>query len=98
MMTAKYRTYLNHLDGLRKDIESDFEYYRKQNSIIDRRLNELGKRGNIEATAKEMTELLAQRAIVKDRALKLLPLRDFFKNGYDEVLERVERLESYRKI
>lgn len=97
-MTAKYRAYLNYLDGLRTEIESDFEYYRNQNSIIDRRLNELGKRGNIEATAEEMSELLAQRAIVKDRALMLLPLRDFFKNGYDEVLERIERIESYRNI
>lgn len=94
----KYRTYLNGLKELRQLIDEDFEYARKQNSIIDRRLNELGKRGDIEATADEMAELLSQRAIIKDRALMLLPLRDFFKNGFDEAKERVERLESYRNI
>src|SRR5699024_9231648 len=98
LIMNKYRTYLNGLKELRQLIDEDFEYARKQNSIIDRRLNELGKRGDIEATADEMAELLSQRAIVKDRALMLLPLRDFFKNGFDEAKERVERLESYRNI
>jgi len=96
-MTANYRTYLNHLDELQRLINEDFEYYRKQNSAIDRRLNELGKRANIEATAEEMSRLLTERESVKDEALKLLPLRDFFKNGYDEVMERIERAESYEK-
>ena len=96
-MTANYRTYLNHLDELQRLINEDFEYYRKQNSAIDRRLNELGKRANIEATAEEMSRLLTERAYVKDEALKLLPLRDFFKNGYDEVMGRIKRAESYEK-
>ena len=96
-MTATYRTYLNHLDELHRHIDEDFEYYRKQNSAIDRRLNELGKRADIEATAEEMSRLLSERAVVKDEALKLLPLRDFFKNGYDVVLDRVEQAESYEK-
>lgn len=96
-MSVKYQEYLNRLEKLWQLIEEDFEYLRKQNSVIDRRLNELGKRGNIEATAKEMMELLSQRAIVKDEVLMLLPLRDFFKNGYDEVQERIGRLESYRE-
>lgn len=97
-MTNMHRKYLNQLDELQKRINEDFEYYSKQNSMIDRRLNELGKRGNIEATAEEMTELLAERAIVKDKALMLLPLRDLFKNNYDEVVERIERLERCRNI
>ncbi|MEI3596740.1 MULTISPECIES: hypothetical protein [unclassified Oceanobacillus] len=93
-LNNKYRIYLGQLEKLRKNIVEDFEYYRNQNSIIDRRLNELGRRGNIEENGKEMAELLSQREIVKDRSMKLLPLYDLFKNGYDEVLHRVERFES----
>lgn len=94
---AKHRIYLNKLDELQRQITEDFEYYSKQNSAIDCRLNELGKRGDVEATAEEMTELLEQRAVVKDIAIKLLPLRDLFRNGFEEVLERVERAESYER-
>lgn len=50
-MTNKYRKYLEQLTELRKQIDEDFDYYRKQNSLIDRRLNELGKRGNEEGSA-----------------------------------------------
>lgn len=91
----RHQIYLNQLEKLRKNIAEDFEYYRIQNSIIDCRLNELVNRDNIEETSEEIAELVAQRAIVKDRSMKLLPLYDLFKNGYDEVLKRIERFESY---
>ena len=93
-MTQKHRTYLNQLDELRRHINEDFEYYRQQNSLIDRRINELGKRENVEEVAEDMTELLEQRRIVKDRSIKLLPLRDFFHQNYDEVTERIKKFEE----
>ncbi|MBM7717684.1 hypothetical protein MHB50_11370 [Siminovitchia sp. FSL H7-0308] len=89
--------YIEQLDELYEQIEADFQYYRKQNSEIDKRLNELGKRGRPELTADEMEQLLIQRRQVKDVALKLLPLRDFFRNHYAEVGERIEKLEAFNR-
>lgn len=86
------KLYVEQLDELYKQIEADFQYYRKQNSTIDKRLNELGKRCRPELTAAETEKLLEQRRYVKDAAMKLLPLRDFFKNHYGEVGERLRNL------
>lgn len=87
--------YVEQLNALNELITSDFDFYRNINSQIDRRLNELGKRGNIEANADEMRRLLEERALVKDISLKLLPLRDFFKNGFPEVGDRLARLAEF---
>lgn len=89
-----HELYLIQLEELREKINTDFDFYRDANSRIDRRLNELGKRGNIEQTAGEMAMLLDQRAKVKDVALKLLPLRDLFK-GLDVVNDRLTRLAQF---
>ena len=94
-MRKIHEKYVAKLDELQALIVADFEYYRSQNSRIDRRLNELAARGNIEETAAEMYALLQQRAEVKDGSLKLLPLRDFFKNGYGEVGDRLARLAEF---
>lgn len=90
-----HEKYVDQLNALSEHITADFDYYRTINSQIDRRLNELGKRGDIEANADEMRRLLEDRAHVKDIALKLLPLRDFFRNGYGEVGDRLARLAEF---
>ncbi|MCG7346399.1 hypothetical protein MHZ92_20035 [Sporosarcina sp. ACRSL] len=90
-----HEKYVDQLNELNERIQSDFEYYRNINSQIDKRLNELGKRGNIEETADEMRMLLEDRARVKDISLKLLPLRDFFRNNYEEVGDRLARLAEF---
>lgn len=94
-MRKIHEKYVAKLDELQALIVADFEYYREQNSKIDRRLNELGKRGNIEATASEMRTLLEQREQVKNASMHLLPLRDFYKNGFPEVGERLARLAEF---
>ncbi|MEZ7173563.1 hypothetical protein [Sporosarcina sp. OR05] len=94
-MAKPHEKYIDQLNALNELITADFDFYRELNSQIDRRLNELGKRGDIEATADEMRQLLADRARIKDTALKLLPLRDFFRNHYGEVGERLARLAAY---
>lgn len=90
-----HEKYVEQLNALNEMILADFDFYRGLNSQIDRRLNELGKRGNIEETAEEMRQLLEERARIKDTALKLLPLRDFFRNGFPEVGERLTRLAEF---
>ncbi|WP_182200402.1 hypothetical protein [Paraliobacillus salinarum] len=87
-------SYYEQIEQLRIKVEQDFEFYRKMNSLIDRRLNELGKR-NIWSDADEMAELAEQKAMVKDASLRLLPLRDLFKNGWGEVVERKKKFEKY---
>lgn len=88
--------YYAEIDRIQALIISDFNYVNKQQSAIDLRLNELGKRGSIEETAAEMEELLIQRRVVKDATLTLLPLRDLFKNGWTEVGERMAKSETHR--
>ena len=90
-MRRIHEKYVSKLDKLHALIIKDFEFYREENSRVDRRLNELAARGHIEETATEMLALLQRRREVKDASLKLLPLRDFFKNGYSEVYERLAR-------
>lgn len=90
-----HEKYVDQLNALNEQVQSDFEYYRTMNSQIDRRLNELGKRGDIEANADEMLMLLEDRARVKDIALKLLPLRDLFRNSFPEVGDRLARLAEF---
>lgn len=90
-----HERYIDQLNALNELITADFDFYRTINSQIDRRLNELGKRGDIEANADEMRRLLEDRARVKDITLKLLPLRDFFRNGYGEVGDRLARLAEF---
>ncbi|WP_153733485.1 hypothetical protein [Sporosarcina obsidiansis] len=90
-----HEKYIDQLNALNELITADFNFYRDLNSQIDRRLNELGKRGNIEAHADEMRQLLEDRAQIKDTALKLLPLRDFFKNGFPEVGDRLAHLSKF---
>ncbi|MBU5265722.1 hypothetical protein [Virgibacillus proomii] len=89
--------YYNEINKLRQKINEDFEFYRKKNSLIDRRLNELGKRGDIRRTADEMQELLKQRQKVKDASLQLMPIWDLFRHGWDEAEERFQRALSYSK-
>lgn len=89
--------YYNEINKLREKINEDFDYYRKQNSLIDRRLNELGKRGNIRRTAEEMQALLEQRRKVKDASLQLMPLWDLFRHGWCEAEERFQKALSYSK-
>lgn len=89
--------YYNEINKLRQKINEDFEFYRKKNSLIDRRLNELGKRGDIRRTAAEMQELLKQRQKVKDASLQLMPIWDLFRHGWVEAEERFQRALSYSK-
>lgn len=89
--------YIDKLDELQALIISDFEFYREENSKVDRRLNELSARGDIDGTAAEMLALLQRRGEVKDASLKLLPLRDFFRHGYPEVHERLARSAEFDK-
>jgi len=90
-MRKIHEKYVTKLDELQALIVGDFEFYRAENSRVDRRLNELCARGCIEETATEMQALLQRRREVKDASLKLLPLRDFFRNGYPEVYDRLAR-------
>lgn len=90
-MRKIHEKYVAKLDELQALIVADFTFYQAENSRVDRRLNELCTRANIEETATEMQALLQRRREVKDASLKLLPLRDFFKNGYPEVNTRLAR-------
>lgn len=103
MNLTQYRHYATQLDAIRAQVLADFEYWNGLQSIIDRRLNELGKRGNIEAVADDMAELLKYRKIAKEAALSLLPLRDFFEsrrecNDWAAACERLERYEANKHI
>ncbi|WP_018394543.1 hypothetical protein [Bacillus sp. 37MA] len=89
-----FEKFIEQLDDIQERIQSDFKYYNGQQSQIDRRLNELGQRGDIEKTAQEMAELLAERQRVKTITLRLLPIRDFFKH-YPEVGERMDNFRKY---
>lgn len=91
---SPHQKYIEQLDDIQTRIRSDFEFYNKQQSQLDRRLNELGQRGDIEQTAKEMADLLEERQKVKTIVLRLLPIRDFFKS-YPEVGERMENFRRY---
>lgn len=91
---SPHQKYIEQLDDIQTRIRSDFEFYNKQQSQIDRRLNELGTRGDIEHTAKEMADLLEERQRVKTVVLRLLPIRDFFK-AYPEVGERMENFRRF---
>lgn len=97
-MKKPHEKYVEQLNALCELITADFDFYRELNSQIDRRLNELGKRGNIEETADEMRQLLEDRARVKDTSLKLLPLRDLFRNHYPEVGDRLANLAKYDRV
>lgn len=90
-----YKRYIAQLNDICAQVIADFDYWNGQQSAIDRRLNELGARGDINGTVNEIEALIQQRKVAKDTALKLLPLRDFFKNGWDEACERIERAESW---
>ncbi|OLN23707.1 hypothetical protein BTO30_02930 [Domibacillus antri] len=56
-------------------IEADFQYHRKENQRIDRRINELGMRCRPELYSEEMLELLLRRRHVKAECLRLRAMR-----------------------
>lgn len=52
-------------------VEVDYQYYRKENRRIDKRLNDLGTRCRPELYGEEMLELLLRRKRVKAECLRL---------------------------
>ncbi|MCM3786896.1 hypothetical protein M3221_00430 [Domibacillus indicus] len=96
-MTPPHERYLEQLDTICEKVNSDWRYYSRAQGDIDKRINELKNRGDIDdITAHEMQQLLADRARIKNIAMNLLPLRDLFK-GYDEMNERLANLKRYER-
>lgn len=91
------RDYYAEIDGMRTLLMADFDFHNSQQSAIDKRLNVLGKRGDITQNADEIEALLKQRQVAKSATLSLLPLRDLFKNGWTEVGERMEHSKSLQR-
>lgn len=90
------RDYKGELEALKNDLMAEFAYYNKQQSMIDKRLNELMKQNQFNVVAVEMERLIAERRFVKERCLELLPLRDMFRGGWAEAVERLDKLAGHK--
>ena len=86
------------LETIRKSIAEELDACNRKQSAADRRLNEIGRLDDIETYTAEILALLRERAKAKDRALELLPLRDFFRDGWPEVEARLAKWEQHNTL
>ncbi|WDF02742.1 hypothetical protein [Shouchella hunanensis] len=91
------RKFFDEIENLKLELEEDFDYYNKRQSMIDKRIKLLQNRKFNEQNSIELEMMLKSKREVKERVMQLLPLRDMFKHEWEDVCERLARAEENRK-